>query len=539
MAKQQEWITLSITLMAFLSIQYRSAILSLLFNKSKNKVKRMNSSMEDHTENCVGAAYLKKHPQGFGDLKLLENIQILKAYLLPVPHLDDFLEPSSNLKVLNERRVDVEDGTARKSTYNKMMGSENVIIGDIRRAPGMETESRAYLRAGPRKELYFEPTNVKAAIVTCGGLCPGLNNVLRDLTLSLWNLYGVREIYGIRGGFSGFYDWHREDGACKPLMLTPSTVSGIHHWGGSILKSNRGGFNVDKIIGNLMEHGISQVYVIGGDGTHRGARTLAKEAVDRGLRLTVAGIPKTIDNDVDLLDRSFGFNTSVEEALHAIKSAKTEATCVPNGIGIVKLMGRSAGFIAAHATLSSGDVNLCLVPEVPIELDGKHSCLQHLENILKERGNAVVVVAEGAGEEILGSSAKVDAGGNKILQPIGQFLKQKILDHFASNGQVVTVKYIDPSYMIRSVPANAADSLYCMMLAQNAVHGAMAGYTAFTVGLNNNRLVYLPIDAVTRNSPRCMDPFGRTWERVLCLTRQPNSGRSNSIHGAVNSNPPL
>ena len=253
------------------------------------------------------------------------------------------------------------------------------------------------------------------------------------------------------------------------------------------------------------------------------------------MRLSVAGVPKTIDNDVDLLDRSFGFNTSVEEAQRAIRSAKTEASCVPNGIGIVKLMGRSAGFISAHATLSSGDVNLCLVPEVPIVLTGQDGCLAHIEHVLERQGHAVIVVAEGAGEELLGECTEVDAGGNKKLPPIGEFLKRKVTDHFNGMGKTVTVKYIDPSYMIRSVAANAADSLYCMMLGQNAVHGAMAGYTAFTVGLSANRTVFLPISAVTMNSPRCMDPFGRTWERVLCLTRQPNNAKSKKISGATNS----
>jgi 6-phosphofructokinase 1 len=416
------------------------------------------------------------------------------------------------------------------------MGPTDVILGDIRRSGEQEPKSRAYVRAGPRESLYFEPTNVKAAVVTCGGLCPGLNNVIRDITLSLWNLYGVREIYGIRMGFAGFYNWTSMDQKEAPIMLTPQSVENIHHSGGTILGANRGGFDLDKILTFLTDRNISQLYVIGGDGTHRAANKIAVECRARSLRIVVAGVPKTIDNDVDLLDRSFGFNTAVEEAQRAIRSAKTEAKCVPNGIGVVKLMGRSAGFIAAHATLSSGDVNLCLVPEVPIELKGALSCLTHLERVIEEKGHAVVVVAEGAGEELLGSSAIVDAGGNKKLPPIGEFMKSQIQQHFAHAGKECTVKYIDPSYMIRSVPANAADSLYCMLLAQNAVHGAMAGYTGFTVGLSANRVVYFPITAITQNSPRCMDPFGRTWERVLCMTRQPNTvPDDNKPRGGISS----
>lgn len=244
----------------------------------------------------------------------------------------------------------------------------------------------------------------------------------------------------------------------------------------------------------------------------------------QGLNVSVAGIPKTIDNDVDYIDRSFGFASAVEASQGAIRSAKTEAVCnLPNGIGIVKLMGRSAGFIAVHATMASGDVDLCLVPEVPTVLDGENGCLPHLKRCVREKGYAVVIVAEGAGEEILGSSEEMDASGNKKLPKIGEFMKKQIEDYFQSFGEVATVKYIDPSYMIRSIPANASDALYCMQLGQNAVHGAMAGYTGFSVGLCNNRMVLLPIPELVSTSPRAMNPRGRTWERVLAVTRQPNT----------------
>lgn len=477
-----------------------------------------------YAEQYQNAPFFEKHPKGFGEMKLLEEVKVLKTYVLPVPHLSDVM-PHLHRQATNRRKIDTQDADVveRKDTYNKIMGTTDVILGDIRRNDKQDPVSRAYVRAGPRSTLYFDPTHVKAAIVTCGGLCPGLNNVIRDITLSLWNLYGVREIYGIKMGFAGFYNWTSMDQKEAPIVLTPKVVETIHHSGGTILGANRGGFDLDKIMDFLKTRGISQVYVIGGDGTHRAANKIALECVARHLPISIAGVPKTIDNDVDLLDRSFGFNTAVEEAQRAIRSAKTEAACVPNGIGIVKLMGRSAGFIAAHATLSSGDVNLCLLPEIPIELFGPRSCLDHLERVLKEKGHGVVVVAEGAGEELLGESTIVDAGGNKKLPPIGEFMKYQILEHFKNKGKEVTVKYIDPSYMIRSVPANAADSLYCMILAQNAVHGAMAGYTGFTVGLSANRVVYFPITAITENSPRCMDSHGRTWERVLCLTRQPNT----------------
>ena len=280
----------------------------------------------------------------------------------------------------------------------------------------------AYVRAGPRIHTHFDPITVRAAIVTCGGLCPGLNNVIRELTHALWYLYNVDSIVGIRGGYHGF----NAKSGFDAINLTPEVVESCHHQGGTILASSRGGFDLEIILAFLKDNSIDQLYVIGGDGTHRGADKLAQACIERNMNISIIGIPKTIDNDIDLIDRSFGFNTSVEVAQSAIRSAKTEAKCnLPNGIGIVKLMGRSAGFIAVHATLASGDVDLCLVPEKQIHLTGSQGCLPFLMERVKENGHAVVVVAEGAGEELLGVNVQTDASGNKVLPAIGEFLKGK------------------------------------------------------------------------------------------------------------------
>ncbi len=422
--------------------------------------------------------------------------------------------------------------------YNKVLdihGQEDYVMVDIvrkaRKKQGGDKISssfkegkkdhscNAFVRAGPRSRTHFDPSRVRAAIVTCGGLCPGLNNVIRELTHALIKLYNAEMVLGIRGGYHGF----NEASGFDPFELTLENVESCHHQGGTILASSRGGFDLNTIIRFLKDNSIDQLYVIGGDGTHRGANIIAEECIALSMNVAVVGIPKTIDNDVDLIDRSFGFTTSVEAAQAAIRSAKTEAMCnLPNGIGIVKLMGRSAGFIAVHATLASGDVDLCLVPEISIELEGEKGCMPFLMKRVKQNGHAVVVVAEGAGEELLGKSAQTDASGNKVLPAIGEFLKKEIVRYFKEHEMEATVKYIDPSYMIRSIPANASDSLYCMLLASNAVHGCMAGYTAFSVGLVNNRVVYIPISKLVATSPRVMDPVGRTWERVLSATLQPN-----------------
>jgi 6-phosphofructokinase 1 len=468
--------------------------------------------------------------------KRLDDVSITDIYLWEVAHLGAIFQSAckGNVNRMKNAAASEPNTVATTSSgysddeyihneaeYNKLIASHECILGDIKLSPTTDTRRHAYVRAGPRKHLHFDPAQVTAAIVTCGGLCPGLNNVIRELTNSLTQLYGVKKVLGVRGGYAGFYNPQWE-----PVVLTPKLVETLHHDGGSFLGSSRGGFDLDATIAFLVKHGVNQLFVIGGDGTHRGAFRIHEECMERGMNVAVCGIPKTIDNDIDHIDRSFGFSSAVEAAQQAIRTAKTEARCnMPNGIGVVKLMGRSAGFIAVHAVMGSGDVDLCLVPEVPIVLEGEKGFLPFLMQRVKEKGHAVVVVAEGAGEELLGESAELDKSGNKKLPPIGDFIKKKIEEYYErkSKDGAATVKYIDPSYIIRSVPANAVDSLYCMQLAQNAVHGVMAGYTGFSAGLCNNRMVLLPIPELVETSPRTMDPHGRTWERVISLTRQPNT----------------
>lgn len=463
------------------------------------------------------------------------DTKITEATYVKVPHLAALIESSGG------GGVDNALGEGVIHDYLDFTDGSDVVLADIVRINKMAPASRVFLRAGPRRTLYFNAREVRAAVVTCGGLCPGLNNVVREVTKSLLNLYSAESVLGVRGGYWGFHDaseW-------QPMELTHEAVEGIQHKGGTILGSSRGGFDLDQTLHFCKRHRISQLYIIGGDGTHRAANIVGLAAMQQRLRLTVAGIPKTIDNDLDIIDRSFGFDSAVEAAQDAVRSASTEAMCnLPNGIGIVKLMGRHAGFIAAHATLASGDVDLCLVPEVPIELEGTYGVLPHLERVLKVKGRAVVIVAEGAGEELCAAATTVDAGGNKALPEIGPFIKARINEHFKAIGVPVSVKYVDPSYMIRSVPANASDSLLCMLLAQGAVHGSMAGHTCFTTGVVNNRTVYLPIPALVDYSPRGLKRGGRTWERIISVTGQPNrpedgsrssspAQQRNSTRGAV------
>ncbi len=371
--------------------------------------------------------------------------------------------------------------------------------------------------AGPRSEIFFEPEKLTCGIVTCGGLCPGVNDVIRTLVLTLFYGYGVKRVLGFRYGFSGLTSRRSDD----PEILEPSSVDNAHKQGGTLLGTSRGPQDVDEMVDHLMKWKVGVLFAVGGDGTLSGASALAEEIARRELDVAVIGIPKTIDNDLVWTERSFGFATAVEAAQQAIASAHSEAEAAWNGIGLVKLMGRHSGFIAAQATLASGDANFCLVPEVPFTLEGFLSCL---EERLAERHHAVIVVAEGAGQDLMQSQGEErrDPSGNVKLKPIGQFLRGRIESHFGDRKTPVDVKLIDPSYMIRSQPANSYDSSFCLMLGQHAVHAGMAGRTDMMVGFWNHRFTHVPLQLVAGRRKQ-LEPDGEIWQRVLETTGQPAS----------------
>eukprot|EP00899_Mesostigma_viride_P003784 jgi/Mesvir1/13406/Mv16492-RA.1 len=385
-----------------------------------------------------------------------------------------------------------------------------------------------FVRAGPREKVAFNGEDVHAAIVTCGGLCPGLNTVIRELVCGLWGMYGVRRIYGVQAGYRGFY-------ANNMLELNPRVVSSIHRLGGTFLGSSRGGHDTKRIVDAIQDRGINQVYIVGGDGTQRGALAIFREIVARKLPVSVAGIPKTIDNDIDIIDKSFGFDTAVEEAQRAIAAAHVEAESYPNGIGLVKLMGRHSGFIAMHATLASRDVDCCLIPEVPFYLEGPGGLFEFLGERVRKNGHAVIVVAEGAGQEHLAAAlesaggdaaaATRDDSGNQILKNIGLFLEHRIKDHFAKPGSPlrggVSLKYIDPTYMVRAVRPNASDNVYCTLLAHASMHGAFAGFTGFVCGPVNGRHAFIPIERCVAREKN-VNVHDRMWARLMSSTGQPD-----------------
>ncbi|KAE8677151.1 ATP-dependent 6-phosphofructokinase 1 [Hibiscus syriacus] len=440
---------------------------------------------------------------------VLEDVPHLSDYIPDLPTYPNPLQDNPAYSVVKQYFVHVDDSVPQKVVVHKD-GPRGI----------------HFRRAGARQKVYFQPDDVHACIVTCGGLCPGLNTVVREIVCGLHHMYGVKKVLGIDGGYKGFY-------AKNTVYLNPKVVNDIHKRGGTILGTSRGGHDTTKIVDSIQDRGINQVYIIGGDGTQRGAALIFEEIRRRGLKVSVAGIPKTIDNDIPVIDKSFGFDTAVEEAQRAINAAHVEAESSDNCIGLVKVMGRYsvqskrnlwAGFIAMHATLANRDVDCCLIPESPFYLEGSGGLFEYIEKRLKENGHIVIVIAEGAGQELLSESIQsmTDASGNKLLQDVGLWLSQRIKEYFSKQRKMpINLKYIDPTYMIRAVPSNASDNVYCTLLAQSAVHGTMAGYTGFTCGLVHGRHTYIPFNRITEKQNKVVIT-DRMWARLLSSTNQPS-----------------
>ena len=387
-------------------------------------------------------------------------------------------------------------------------------------APYLESSTLppSFEQAGPRKHLFFKPEGLACGLVTCGGLCPGINDVIRSVVLTLTYSYGVKTVFGFRYGYAGLTGKN----GLEPLVLTPVLVENIHQQGGTLLGSSRGPQALDEMIATLLKWRIGILFAVGGDGTLRGASALSHALRQRGLDISVIGIPKTIDNDIGWIERSFGFATAVEEASRVLAAAHTEARGAYNGVGLVKLMGRHSGFITAHATLANSDVNFCLVPEAPFALYGRGGFLEALKERLELRQHAVVAVAEGAAQELLAQEGlERDASGNLKLADVGIFLRDEIKAYFKTKGTDFNLKYIDPNYIIRGLPANAIDSEYCLALGQHAAHAGMAGRTDVMIGYWNQHFTHVPLPLAILNRKQ-LDSTGPVWQRVLGTTGQGN-----------------
>jgi 6-phosphofructokinase 1 len=445
----------------------------------------------------------------FSKVLLSQNSKVLRP-----PHLSEWTKVGSFPSPLSH------EGSRFNRGLSFVPNTETILV-DVISDASQTTISREFLRAGPRETLAFHPSSqVKACILSCGGLCPGLNSVIRELVTTLVNVYKVNEpISGIPFGLRGFYDTN-----LQIIPLTIASVASIHHQGGSILGSSRGGFDCQRICDAIESYGFNHVYLIGGDGSHRAAMRISDELRVRKAKVAIVGLAKTIDNDLALIDRSFGFDTAVEEAQRAIQCAKVEARSAINGIGLVKLMGRHSGQIAMFSCLASREVDCCLIPEIDFVLEGPCGLFENIRDVLRVQKHMVIVVAEGAATNLLAEEAKQlgsDASGNAILPDVGTFLKRHINAWAADSGIEINLKLIDPTYQIRSVPPNASDQLYCSLLAQSAVHGAMAGFTGFTVGMINTHFVLIGMNEITRRGRCKVDVKSRMWNRLLTATGQP------------------
>jgi 6-phosphofructokinase 1 len=377
----------------------------------------------------------------------------------------------------------------------------------------------SFEKAGARQRIFFDPALTTAALVTCGGLSPGLNNVIRSASHELAANYGVRRVLGIPNGYRGL----NPEFGLEPIELTKQRVEDIHYLGGTVLGSSRGGQDPAVMVDYLVERGIDMLFCVGGDGTQRGAHAICEELRKRHLEKVVVGIPKTIDNDIPFVQMSFGYATALEKAAEVIRGAHVEARGAPNGIAVVKLMGRDSGFIAAGAALVSHETDYVLVPEVPFPLEGESGFLATLERRMLEREHAVIVVAEGAGQHLFeGAERRRDESGNVLHEDIGLFLTDRIRDHFAKRDIPINLKYLDPSYLIRSIPANAWDCFLSEQMARSAVHAAMAGKTDLMIGFWHHALIHVPIEVVVAERRRHLDPDGDLWTAVLSATSQPD-----------------
>ncbi|HLN20770.1 MAG TPA: ATP-dependent 6-phosphofructokinase [Bacteroidales bacterium] len=435
-------------------------------------------------------------------------------------HQDFIVQTLGKCKVVSPLKINLKDG----SPLYKYVEDDERIINDPSLKSFIECRDNGTLpvsfeKAGPRETIFFEPAKTKVGVVTCGGLCPGLNNVIRSLVNELYYRYGIKRIFGFQYGFEGLVSKFNH----PVIDLTPDMVGDIHLVGGTILGSSRGNQDVTQVVDTLEILNINILFCIGGDGTLRGAHAIHEEIIKRKLKISIAGIPKTIDNDIDLIQQSFGFETACSIANDIISNAHNEAHGAYNGIALVKLMGRDSGFIAASASLSSQEANFVLIPEISFDLYGPRGFLKTLRHRLEERHHAVIVVAEGAGQDLFEEiSSEQDASGNIKHNDIGIFLKEKIQEEFKAKDFPFSIKYIDPSYIIRSAAANANDSKFCNLLAQNAVHAALAGKTDFVIGFWNDNFTVMPITAVIAKRKK-IDIEGELWWNVLEATGQPIS----------------
>eukprot|EP00439_Symbiodinium_sp_Y106_P029695 s3479_g3.t1 len=433
-------------------------------------------------------------------------------------HLSSWQEPHAG-RLVKERQVNkfLNPIAVHWPLFNFLNPDElvmgHIILNDSKKASRPKELANGCVRANACREIFHNPSEVRAAIVTCGGLCPGLNSIIREITNCLWHQYGVKTILGMQAGYNGC----SSPDDFPPIQLTVDNVRDIHMKGGSILKAGRGGMDdPDKILDQLQKMGINMLFTVGGDGTQAAANLLYQAARKRDMPLSIVGVPKSIDNDIVFFDKTFGFDSAVAAASEVIRNGWVEATSCAKGVGIIKLMGRDAGFVAMHAALASTIVDLVMIPEVDVEME---EIMKHVDTTLARKDFMVVAVAEGAGQTFV-STGKKDSTGHTVYGDIGTYLKDQINAHLKKSGG--RSFYIDPSYIIRSVTIRPNDHIYCSRLARDAVHTAMRGYTGVCVGPIHNIIVVMPSNLIASRKKR-ISVHSSSWQSCVQSCNMPKS----------------
>lgn len=384
-------------------------------------------------------------------------------------------------------------------------------------------EKQFFIKAGPRSQLQIDPNKTVAAIATCGGLCPGLNVCIYQIYRTLKYVYGVQTIYGVFDGYRGFTDdstW---------IELDDQILRNKFNEPGTFLRSSRGKQDMTLIVSNLKKKSVNSVFIIGGEGSHKGALALQSEAINQQAEISVAAIPKTIDNDIPIIDQSFGHATSIDVVVKSLKGAYAEANSIDPCLGIVKNMGRDTGHITVNSALAFGKTDLILIPEAGYNLKGENGVLAFVCQLLKEKRHVVILVSEGASASMKDAELEnegKDKSGNTKFGDIGLHLKSEIGKYCKENGgeslEELNIKYIDPSYLQRSCEPNSFDRTMCLNISRDSVHGVMAGYSSFSTAIVAGRTVYLPLTSICSKNREYVDLLGERYQSVLQMTRQPS-----------------
>ncbi len=331
----------------------------------------------------------------------------------------------------------------------------------------------------------------RIGVLTGGGDCPGLNAVIRGIVRKGVDVHG-HEVVGFRHGWRGVLEG-------ETMPLDREAVSGILHRGGTILGTSRTNpYKEDdgeaRLLGALGEQGIDVLIPIGGDDTLGVARKLSAAG------FSAVGVPKTIDNDLNGTDFTFGFQTAVQIATDAIDRLHSTAES-HDRVMVVEVMGRDAGWIAAWSGLAGG-ADVILVPERPFDIEDVCAHLRHRHE--NGRNFSIVVVSEGAtradggGAETLGTAT--DAFGHARLGGIAMELEGEIQERTGFESRATMLGHVQ-----RGGTPLAFDRVLGTRFGVAAVDAATEGDFGKMTALRGTAIELIPLDDALQE-PKLLDP---------------------------------